>query len=134
MIGTKIMSSCYLDSCIIIYLIQGPEPLYKEVSQAFVPGEDPRSIYVSDLTRLECRVWPKREGERELLEQYDDFFALPEVIIISIKREVFDLATDLRATHRLRTPDAIHLAAAIIGGCSESGLMINGLQQQRRGI
>ena len=30
---------------------------------------------------------------------------------------VFDLATELRAEHGIKTPDALHLAAAIHGGC-----------------
>lgn len=32
---------------------------------------------------------------------------------------MFDLATELRARHGLKTPDALHLAAAIACGCNE---------------
>ncbi|MCI5218746.1 MAG: PIN domain-containing protein [Candidatus Electrothrix sp. LOE2] len=31
--------------------------------------------------------------------------------------EVFDKATELRAQYSLKTPDAIHLAAALVSGC-----------------
>ncbi|WP_295455473.1 PIN domain-containing protein [uncultured Thiodictyon sp.] len=37
----------------------------------------------------------------------------------TLSRPVFDLATDLRARYRLKTADAMHLAAAIIYGCDE---------------
>ena len=36
---------------------------------------------------------------------------------IPVSRQVIDRATQLRARYYLRTPDAIHLAAAIVGGC-----------------
>ena len=32
---------------------------------------------------------------------------------------VFALASELRAAHRIKTPDALHLAAALAGGCTE---------------
>ncbi len=32
---------------------------------------------------------------------------------------VFDLAAELRAHHGLKTPDALHLATAVVGGCEE---------------
>jgi len=76
-------------------------------------------IFVSDLTRLECRVGPLRDGDQGLLRQYDAFFALPEVGRIPMTSDVFDAATELRATQRLKTPDALHLAAAICGSCDE---------------
>lgn len=50
---------------------------------------------------------------------YDSFFALSEVSTVGINRDVFDLATELRALHSIKTPDAIHLAAALISGCDE---------------
>jgi predicted nucleic acid-binding protein len=34
-------------------------------------------------------------------------------------QSVFDRATDLRVTHRPKTPDALHLAAALSAGCAE---------------
>jgi predicted nucleic acid-binding protein len=71
-------------------------------------------VFASDLTRLECRVWPIREGDDELLRQFDDFFASEDLTRIPITAETFDLATDLRGLHGTKTPDALHLAAAIL--------------------
>jgi predicted nucleic acid-binding protein len=114
------MARVYLDACIIIYLIQGPQELSAAILQALRPREGELStVFVSDLTRLECRVRPIREGDDELLRQFDDFFASEDLTRISITTETFDLATELRGLHGAKTPDALHLAAAILGGCEE---------------
>jgi uncharacterized protein len=114
------MARVYLDACIVIYLIQGPQELSTAILQAMRPEEgEPAAVFASDLTRLECRVRPLREGDDELLHQFDDFFASKDLTRIPITTEVFDLATELRSLHGTKTPDALHLAAAILGGCQE---------------
>ena len=111
------MPSVYLGSCIVIYLIEGPPELRDAVAGAIARTADP--LRVSELTRLECRVGPIRDGDEPLLAQYDRFFALPSVTRVPMTVEVFETATSLRAAHGIRTPDALHLAAAIVGGCGE---------------
>jgi len=54
-----------------------------------------------------------------LLHQYDEFFASKDLTTIPITTETFDLATQLRGLHGTKTPDALHLAAAILGECQE---------------
>jgi len=52
------MARVYLDACIVIYLIQGPQELSATILQALRPQEgEPSAVFASDLTRLECRVW-----------------------------------------------------------------------------
>lgn len=53
------------------------------------------------------------------MERFEQFFARPEVRTLSISEAVFEHATELRAKHRLSTPDALHLAAAIDADCEE---------------
>jgi predicted nucleic acid-binding protein len=114
------MARAYLDSCVVIYLIQGPEDLSQRVRGALQPAEAAvPATCVSELTRLECRVWPIREADEPLLGKFDEFFASQDVERIALETEVFDLATELRAHHGTKTPDALHLAAAILGGCQE---------------
>ena len=108
----------YFDSCIVIYLIEGEVKLRSSVAEKMAE-QSQVSLNISDLTRLECRVWPIQNSDDELLLLYDSFFALPEVSTVGINRDVFDLATELRALHSIKTPDAIHLAAALISGCDE---------------
>lgn len=114
------MRKVYLDSCIVIYLIQGTEEVSQAIRSAIEPGEgDPPSICFSDLTRLECRVGPLRQGDGELLSQFDRLFSSRDLDVVTLDSQVFDLATDLRALHGTKTPDAIHLAAAVHSGCTE---------------
>lgn len=44
---------------------------------------------------------------------------MPSYRFVPLNKAVFDLATELRAQHGLKTPDALHLAAAISAGCDE---------------
>jgi predicted nucleic acid-binding protein len=74
-------------------------------------------LVASDLTRLECRVKPVREEQSDLLKDYDEFFASAVAEIVVLSREVIDCATEIRARHRFKTPDAIHLAAAVVTHC-----------------
>ena len=67
--------------------------------------------------RLECRVKPIRNQDYKLLAIYDQFFADRLKEVIAITREVIDSATELRAKYNFKTPDTLHLAAAITSGC-----------------
>jgi predicted nucleic acid-binding protein len=64
-------------------------------------------------------VLPLRKGQQQVLKEYDDFFSLPETRRLSINEQAFEIATELRAVHNLKTPDALHLATAIHHGCTE---------------
>jgi len=81
----------YFDSCIVIYLIEGEVKLRSSVAEKMAE-QSQVSLNISDLTRLECRVWPIQNSDDELLLLYDSFFALPEVSTVGINRDVFDLA------------------------------------------
>lgn len=114
------MARVYLDSCVVIYLLQGTESLSQSVRDALQPvGDDPPILCVSDLTRLECRVWPIKLDDGELLAQFDALFSSKDVECLPIQTDAFDLATELRARHGTKTPDALHLATAILGSCNE---------------
>ncbi len=114
------MPRVFLDSCIVIYLIQAPDPIRDAVRNALhPPGQPAVQACISALTRLECRVWPLRQGATRLLAEFDAFFASRDLRRARLTAAVFDLATDLRATYNVKTPDALHLAAAINWGCDE---------------
>ena len=78
-------------------------------------GNTPDSVIMtSSLSRLECRVRPLRENNTTLLALYDRFFARRSLAVISVSDAVLDRATQLRAALNIKTPDAIHLASAIL--------------------
>src|SRR6266508_6207621 len=74
-------------------------------------------LIASDLTRMECRVKPIRDRDADLLRDFDQFFETIVSALVPLTREVIDLATEIRAESGLRTPDAIHLAAARSAAC-----------------
>ncbi len=106
----------YLDSCIVIYLVEAGEE-YRAAVQNVLETCRPEETSVSDLVRLECRVGPIRRGDAAILERFDQFFS--DAAEVTLTSAVYDLAAELRAHHRLKTPDAIHAAAAITHGCDE---------------
>lgn len=117
--GSK-MPEVYLDSCIVIYLHEGVSDLRRLIRDMILPDSgEPPVVFVSELTRLECRVQPIKSANKSLLDEYNNFFSLPEISRIPLSTEVIDIATELRAHHGIKTPDALHAAAAISAGCSE---------------
>ena len=109
----------YWDSCVAIYRVEQVGPWSARIEQRLfgLPGD--ARLCFTDLTWMECRVGPMRAGNAPLLGRYDEFFARPEISWGPLTREVFARASQLRAAHRIKTPDALHLAAALVDGCTE---------------
>ena len=105
----------YLDAAPVIYTVEQVEGFATAVDERI--GSSEVTLVTSDLTRMECRVKPLREGNTELLKDFDEFFngAISEVVVLS--RPIMDRATEIRAQHSCRTPDVIHLAAAVESSC-----------------
>jgi uncharacterized protein len=105
----------YLDAAPIIYLIEQSQPFATAIrSKLAAPGIVP---ITSELSRLECRVKPMRDGNQALLQDFNDYFANTIAEIFPLTRDVVDLATEIRAQYNFKTPDALHLAAAVISNC-----------------
>ena len=108
----------YCDSVILIYWLDqvGPFHLRAENRMQILRNAGDR-IAISDLTRLECRVGALKRKDPVALAAFDSFFARPEVQIVPLTAAVFDRAAHLRADFGFRTPDALHLAAALEAAC-----------------
>lgn len=108
----------YLDTNIVIYLIERPagwgSRAIARIATARASADD---LVVSDLVRLECRVRPTALGDLTTLAQFDAFFAATDVTVQTLTTAICDRATLIRAQYRFRTPDALHLAAAVEAGC-----------------
>lgn len=113
------MAQIYWDSCVAIYRVENVAPWAATLMQWLAEQEASAALCVSELTRMESRLAPLRAGNAELLARYDDFFAQPDLATIGLTRAVFERATSLRAVHRLKTRDALHLAAAIESRCTQ---------------
>lgn len=108
------MDRIYFDSVAFIYYVEQRSPWYASIDARLSAG--PVQIVVSDLTRLECRVKPIATGNAVLLAEFDKAFAAAE--ITPLTSAVLDRATEIRATYKFKTPDAIHLASAVEAGCT----------------
>lgn len=99
----------YLDSCIVIYVVE------QGLQLPSLNNED--TLAVSDLVLLECIVGPLAAGDKRGEAHVRRF--LEGCLSLPLDNTVFERAARLRAAHRMKTPDAIHLAAAIEHGCDE---------------
>jgi uncharacterized protein len=99
----------YLDSAMLIYYPDGIGPFQaRAVNRLMTLRAAGDQVAASDLTRLECRVKPIRLGATLRLSEFDGSFALPDGRMVPLTTTVYDRATVIRATHGIKTWDAIH--------------------------
>jgi predicted nucleic acid-binding protein len=112
------MKLTYLDSVIVIYAVEGASVFQARARArlAALRAAGDRAV-VSDLTWLECRVKPLRQGDAVLLAEFEKFLSAPDVIRIALPTPVFERATAIRAQHNYKLGDSLHLAAAVEFGC-----------------
>jgi uncharacterized protein len=107
------MAKVYLDSCMIIGLCEGDLNQRHSLKTQLMN----HIVYSSELARLETRLLAIRTSNQDSLTLFDRFFVACEMI--AFDRAVFERATFLRANSALKTPDALHLSAAIQANCDE---------------
>lgn len=107
------MSRVYLDTCLVIDLIEG-EPEDQSLLRHALKG---KWVVGSELVRMEARIKALRDDRGDFLNRYTIFFHHCEMV--ALDRAVFEHATDLRVRHRIKTPDALHLATALQASCNE---------------
>ncbi len=105
----------YLDTAPVIYVVE-QVPDFSEKILRYIQKPD-IELVVSDLTWMECRVKPLAENNETLLADYDKFFSQSIIEIVELSRKVLERATHIRSQYNIKTPDAIHLGAAIISKC-----------------
>jgi uncharacterized protein len=106
----------YLDAVVVIYLVER-RPAFGPRATAALNRVRPTQIVVTDLLQMECLVWPRRQADVKLEADFLAFLNTGTTWF-AIESATFHRATDLRAKYpKLKTPDALHLAAAIESGC-----------------
>lgn len=105
----------YLDSCILIYAVEDAGPRGDAVRRAL--REVDVAVASSPLALHECLVLPARERNPELRDRYLALFERMETV--ALDAAAFIRSAELRADFGLKTPDALHLAAAQLSGCTE---------------
>ena len=104
----------YLDSCILIYAMEDRGARGAAVRRALADVEV--EVASSALALQECLVRPMRERNAELRDRYLAMFDRIETV--DLDAAVFVRAAELRADFGLKIPDALHLAAAQVSGCT----------------
>ncbi len=104
----------YLDSVFCIYAVESgsrQERAYELINQT-------HDVFaISHLVMMECLVRPYREADHVAEDRLLAFFG--ELAMLDAPADVYRRAAQSRAVHRsLRTPDALHLAIAQLGGCT----------------
>ena len=108
-----------LDTVAFIYFIEeNPEflPLLEPVFEQADGGR--REIVTSSLTLLEVLVVPYRARNPTLVKRYDTLLRGSRgVRLVDLDAEQLHAGAQLRALYRIKTPDALQLAAAISAEC-----------------
>ncbi len=109
-----------LDTTPLIYFIE-ENPTYLERVSTFFEALDDGEFYAvtSMVTLIEVLVHPLRRNDAALARRYQEILLnAGGLSTLPLSREVAEGAARLRATHNLRTPDAIQMATAVNAGAS----------------
>lgn len=106
------MSKIFFDTNIFIYLFEDYEPFSSMVDACWrrmVERGD--KLVTSSMTLGELLVKPTKNGAASLIEEYDRIIR-SRALVVNFDSSVAWRYATLRATHRIRNPDAIQLACA----------------------
>lgn len=113
-------SRVYLDACALIYATELPEQypgLRLHIFQPFVRGE--LTLITNWISLSEVLVKPLELRDNILENTYRRFMTpSPYLMILPANREIAEQAASLRALHRFKLPDAIHIATGMAAGCT----------------
>lgn len=108
-----------IDTVIFIYFIE-EHPQYLPLVEPIFAAIDAGTLegVTSGLTLLETLVTPYRAGNLPLADRYEALLTLSRGIrLVNLEQHLLRAAAQLRATLRVRTPDALQLAAAVSMNC-----------------
>ncbi len=108
-----------LDTAPLIYFLE-ENPTYLEITDAFFEAmfRGEFRVITSVVTIPEVLVYPLRQGNITLAQQYRDILFNSQVTTIEVVLDIAETAAQLRADYNLKTPDAIQMATAINEGAS----------------
>ena len=114
------MRDVFLDTAPLIYLLETRGDRQKAIQNQLQEWIRNGALFVSSvLTLTELLTGPRRDGNERLADQYR--VALSQLLgrpLLTIDEKTANHAASLRSRFRLRTPDALQLAAAVQSGCA----------------
>jgi predicted nucleic acid-binding protein len=108
----------YLDANSVIYTVE-KHPVYGPLLQSVWLAAQAKTIEVvsSELALLETLVLPLKNGDKVLEQAYEVALLGTEIRLLPITQPILRRAAQLRATTKLKTPDALHASTALEAGC-----------------
>jgi len=109
-----ISGKIYLDANIIVYIVERRSRYYEALLPVLQTArEGATRLFSSQLSLMECLVFPLRSGNQSLIADYYRLLFESDLVLQPITLEILQQAALLRAQYpSLRTPDAIHWATA----------------------
>jgi predicted nucleic acid-binding protein len=110
----------YLDVNIWIYALEGYPDFNSDLTALFQAiDQGTLTAVTSELALAEALVKPIQDQDQAVQHLYQQAIAdRPNVEVIAIDRTTLITAAQLRATTKLKLPDAIHAATALQAQCS----------------
>jgi predicted nucleic acid-binding protein len=107
----------YLDTNIFIGSIEGIVSCRKKIETLFVSNN---LFCTSELTLAEVLVKPFKYGDTSLIQLYQDFISEKYVEkVVPVTLAILVESAQIRAKTCNKIPDCIHLATAILSGCTK---------------
>ena len=110
----------YLDANLFIYAVENVDPYARSLVPLFdaLRAETVQAV-TSEITLAEVLVHPLRAGDAEREAAFSRSVRTRDGLVVApVSRAVLVEAARLRATTRMKLPDAIHAATARLSGCT----------------
>jgi predicted nucleic acid-binding protein len=109
----------YVDANPVIYSIE-KHPSYGPILRPVWQAAQAKTIEIvsSDLVLMESLVGPFKSGNTAVEQAFEQALLGTEIRLLPITQNILREAARLRATTKLKTPDAVHLATAYHAGCN----------------
>lgn len=107
-----------LDTTPLIYFIE-KNPTYHALVRPFFLAfsREQFQIITSTITLVETLVHPIRTNHQQIAQQYRTILLnTPRLTAFDVSPDIAQKAAEIRAQYNIRTPDAIQLATAVLGG------------------
>lgn len=118
-VSAELGRRAYLDTNIVIYAVEGFAGVADKLRALLQAMDDLEIVAVtSELTLAEVLIRPLQDRNLKVQQAYRTFLTpTPALEVIPISRDILEEAARVRATTKLKLPDAIHLATAKLNGC-----------------
>jgi predicted nucleic acid-binding protein len=111
------MSRIYWDTMLFVYWIENHPRYARSVARLLEKMRSRQDeLFTSTFTVGETLVGPYKSGSDEVIDTIRALFRPPGVELIPYTLETAEFYADIRATHRVSSADAIHLASAAQAG------------------